>query len=185
MDRNGNEGADRPVILIGFMGAGKSTVGRWLSRRLSWRFLDTDAMIEARAGMTVSRIFETRGEDAFRETESAVIGELARLRGPAIVSTGGGVPLREDNRRVLRNIGYVVYLRVRPETVCRRLARDRSRPLLQGCDRNEKVTALLSARDPVYTETAHLTVDTDRKRPEQIGEEILSGIPGLSRQTEN
>ncbi len=164
------------IILIGFMGAGKTTVGRSLSRRLQRQLLDTDAMIEARAGMSVSRIFETEGEASFRRTESEVLSGLAQRRSPVIVSTGGGMPLREENRRMLRQMGHVVYLRVKPETVCARLASDTSRPLLQGGDRKEKIRALLAERGPVYEAAAHIAVDTDRKRPDQIAEEILKAL---------
>lgn len=166
---------DRHIILIGFMGAGKTTVGKWLSRKLSWQLLDTDAMIEARADMTIARIFETQGEEAFRTTETEVLSGLAKRLKPVIISTGGGMPMREENRQMLRKLGWVVYLRVCPETVCERLARDVSRPLLAGGDRREKVSALLNLRGPVYEETAHLVVDVDGKTPEEIGEEILRG----------
>ncbi len=168
--------AERHIVLIGFMGAGKSTVGRWLSRKLSRQLLDTDAMIEAGAGMTIREIFAVRGEDAFRAAETEVLKGLAARRMPVIVSTGGGMPMRAENRTALRQLGYVVYLRVKPETVCKRLAGDTTRPLLAGNDRQQKVKELLRQRGPVYEETAHLTVDTDGRGPEEIAEEILSGL---------
>ncbi len=161
------------IVLIGFMGAGKSTVGRWLSRKLSRQLLDTDAMIEAGAGMTISEIFATRGEEAFRAAETEVLTGLAARRQPVVISTGGGLPVRAENREALRKLGCVVYLRVKPETVCERLAGDHSRPLLAGDDRQRKVESLLAQRGPIYEETAHLTVDVDGRTPEMIGEEIL------------
>ena len=139
------------IILIGFMGAGKSTVARSLSRRLP----------------------------SFRRTESGVLAGLAERRSPVIISTGGGLPMREENRRVLRQMGRVVYLRVKPETVCARLASDTTRPLLQGGDRKEKIRALLAERGPFYEAAAHFAVDTDGKRPDQIAEEILTAL-GMS-----
>ncbi len=161
------------IVLIGFMGAGKSTVGRWLSRKLSRQLLDTDAMIEARAGMTISEIFAARGEEAFRTAETEVLAGLAQRRQPVIVSTGGGMPMRAENREALRKLGSVVYLRVKPKTVCERLTGDTSRPLLAGDDRQKKVETLLAQRGPVYEEAAHLTVDVDGRGPEEIAEEIL------------
>lgn len=165
------------IILIGFMGAGKSTVGRCLSRKLSRQLLDTDAMIEARAGMTISEIFASQGEEAFRTTETEVLSGLAQRQTPVIVSTGGGMPMRRDNREALRNLGYVVWLRVRPETVCARLAGDTTRPLLAGDDRRQKARVLLAERDPIYEETAHLIVDADEREPEEIAQEILAKLP--------
>lgn len=164
------------IILIGFMGAGKSTVGRRLSRKLSRQLLDTDAMIEARAGMTVSEIFASRGEAAFRATETEVLAGLALRREPVIISTGGGMPMRPENREALRKLGHVVWLRVKPGTVCERLAGDNTRPLLAGDDRQQKVEALLAQRGPIYGETAHLTVDADGRAPEEIAEEILTKL---------
>lgn len=161
------------IVLIGFMGAGKSTVGRWLSRKLSRQLLDTDAMIEARAGMTISEIFAARGEEAFRAAETEVLAGLAQRRQPVIVSTGGGMPMRAENREALRKLGSVVYLRVKPETVCERLAGDTTRPLLAGDDRQRKVETLLAQRGPIYEKAAHLTVDADARGPEAIAEEIL------------
>ncbi len=169
-------GQEKHIVLIGFMGAGKSTVGRCLSRMLSRQLLDTDAMIEARAGMSVSEIFETRGEEAFRGIETEVLSGLAKRRVPVIVSTGGGMPMREENRRKLQKLGLVVYLRVRPETVCRRLADDTARPLLAGGDRRQRVDELLRLRDPVYMSAARLIVDTDEKTPDAVAEEILRGM---------
>ncbi len=166
-------GGGQHIILIGFMGAGKSTIGRWLSRKLSRQLLDTDAMIEARAGMTISEIFAVRGEDAFRTAETEVLEGLAQRRQPVIISTGGGMPMREENRRALRSLGRVVYLRTKPETVCERLAGDTTRPLLAGGDRQQKAKELLARRGPVYEETAHLAVDTDGRTPEEIAEEII------------
>ncbi len=172
-DKEPLRGDGRNIILIGFMGAGKSTVGRVLSRRLYRQLLDTDAMIEARAGMTVSEIFASLGEEAFRGTETEVLKGLRQLKNPVIISTGGGMPLREENRTALRELGCVVYLRVQPETVCERLAEDDSRPLLAGGDRRQKVETLLARRGPVYEAAAHLIVDADGRTPEEIAEEIM------------
>lgn len=166
---------DRHMILIGFMGAGKTTVGRCLSSRMSRELLDMDEMIESEAGMTISRIFETSGEEAFRRIESEVLKKLAEWKEPAVISTGGGAPLREENRKLLSAMGTVVYLQVLPETVLVRLSGDTARPLLQGDGREEKVRQLLVSRDPIYRQAAHMTVKTDGRSPEEIAGEILKG----------
>lgn len=169
MDRD-----EKHIVLIGFMGAGKTVVGKCLSRQLSRQMLDTDAMIEARAGMTINDIFRTQGEETFRVIEAEVIASLTEFRDPVIISTGGGVPLREENQRALKELGRVVYLRVQPETVLRRLYGDTTRPILQGGDKKEKVTGLLEYRGPIYEKTAHLTVDVDQKKPEEIARQIIA-----------
>lgn len=143
---------------------------------LSRKLLDTDAMIEERAGMTIGEIFADRGEASFRQTETEVLQELAAMEFPAVISTGGGMPLKEKNRRALRTMGMVVYLMVRPETVLQRLAGDTARPLLQGEDKSGKVKSLLTQRDPVYREAAHIVVETDGKKPEVIAAEILDRL---------
>lgn len=167
---------DKHIVLIGFMGAGKTTVGRQLARLTSARLLDTDAMIEKQAGMTVSRIFETRGEDFFRRTETLVLEELAEMDRPAVISTGGGMPMKDENQRALRAMGCVVYLRTEPQTVLQRLSGDTTRPLLQGEGKEERVKQLLALRDPVYRETAHLVVETDGRKPAKIAEDILNRL---------
>lgn len=161
------------IILIGFMGAGKTTVGRTLSKETGISLFDTDLLIETRAGMRVSKIFEISGEEEFRRLETETVRELADTSGDWVLSTGGGLPLKEENRRLLRQAGTVVYLRVRPETVIRRLKGDTSRPLLSGEDVRDRVRALLESRSPVYESTAHLTVDVDEKSPVEICREIL------------
>lgn len=168
--------SDRHIILIGFMGAGKTTVGKRLAEMLSRRLLDMDSMIEETAGMSVSRIFDVMGEEAFRRIESEVLVDLAASEEAAVVSTGGGVPLREENRKALREMGLVVYLRVDPDTVLERLADDTSRPLLAGADKRERVESLLAIRDPIYRETAQRTVAAAGRSPEEIAREIADMV---------
>ena len=153
------------LILTGFMGAGKTTVGKALSSLMSRPLLDTDQLIEAQAGMSVSRIFEVWGEEEFRRLETETIRTILDRKEAVVLSVGGGLPLRQA--------GQVVYLRVKPQTVLTRLKGDTTRPLLQGGDVEEKVRNLLTLRGPVYEEGAHLIVDVDGKTPQQIGEEIL------------
>lgn len=164
------------IILIGFMGAGKTTVGRWLQRKTSWPLLDTDQLIEKEAGMTISQIFETQGEEEFRRLETETIRSLICREEDWILSAGGGMPLKEENRQLLRQAGAVVYLKVCAGTVLRRLKGDTTRPLLAGGDRKKKAEALLNLRGPVYESAAHITVETDDRRPEDIAEQILSSL---------
>ncbi len=161
------------IILIGFMGAGKTTVGRTLSGETGIPLFDTDLMIEERAGMRVSQIFESLGEEEFRRLETETVKSLAARREDWVVSTGGGLPLKEENRRLLRQAGTVVYLRVSPETVAERLKGDTSRPLLLGEDAGGRMRALLESRSPVYEAAAHFLVDVDGKSPVEICQEIL------------
>lgn len=161
------------IILIGFMGAGKTTIGQTLARRLNRPLFDTDQLIEEQAGMSVSRIFEKYGEEEFRRLETETIRSMIFAEEDWVLSVGGGLPLREENRRLLKQAGTVVYLRVRSGTVLERLKGDTTRPLLQGGDVKTKVENLLSYRSPIYEEASHVTVDVDQKTPDQIGEEIL------------
>lgn len=161
------------IILIGFMGAGKTTIGQTLARRLNRPLFDTDQLIEEQAGMSVSQIFEKYGEEEFRRLETETIRSMIFVEEDWVLSVGGGLPLREENRRLLKQAGTVVYLRVRSGTVLERLKGDTTRPLLQGGDVKAKVEKLLSYRSPIYEEAAHVTVDVDGKPPDEIGEEIL------------
>lgn len=142
-------------------GSGKSTVGRQLSRRLRLPFFDSDQVIEQRLGCAIRDFFAQAGEEAFRDIEEQVIGELAR--GPAcVVATGGGAVLREANRRNLREAGQVIYLRSTPEELYRRLRHDTQRPLLQVADPLAKLRAMYAERDPLYREAAHFQIENGR-----------------------
>lgn len=142
-------------------GAGKSSVGRHLARRLGVPFADSDARIEARLGETVRSFFERAGEAAFRDLEQATLAELC-AGPPAVLATGGGAVLREANRRALHEHATVVYLRAPPEELHRRLRHDTQRPLLQVGDPRAKLQQLFHERDPLYRETAHFVIETGR-----------------------
>ncbi|WP_333709278.1 shikimate kinase [Tepidimonas ignava] len=149
------------VVLIGLPGAGKSTVGRQLARRLQVPFVDSDAVIEDRIGCTIREFFEREGEEAFRDLEEAVLDELTQGP-PCVLSTGGGAVLRPLNRQRLRARGRVFYLRSTPEELYRRLRHDRTRPLLQVADPLQRLRDLYAVRDPLYRETAHYVIETGR-----------------------
>lgn len=161
------------LILIGFMGAGKTSVGEELAGRFGKTLIDTDRMIEERAGMSISDIFAVQGEEAFRRLETEVLEQLISEASGEMISVGGGLPLREENRKLLKKLGTVIYLRVRPETVLARLKGDTTRPLLQGDDVEEKVNSLLSKRGPIYEMAADRIISVDGRSVEQIADAII------------
>lgn len=149
------------LILIGFMGSGKSTVGRELHSRLGYELVDMDTVIEQREGRPIARIFEESGEEYFRDLETELLKELNDgSGGRRIISTGGGVVGREENRELLRHMGYVIWLHAPVNVIYERTSRNRERPLLQTENPIAKIEALMEKRQPWYEETAHLKVDT-------------------------
>ena len=161
------------IVLIGFMGCGKTTVGQALAEQLSYEFLDTDLYIEAKEEMAISEIFSGKGEDYFRNLETSSLRELVEQTEKTIVSSGGGLPLRPENAKLLQNLGFVIYLKVEKDTVLERLQGDTTRPLLQCEDPEKKVEELLEYRNPIYEVGAHLVVSVDHKSVEEIVEEIV------------
>jgi len=147
----------RNVYLVGLMGAGKTTVGKALAKRLGYRFVDSDHEVELRTGVSLATIFEIEGEDGFRRREAQLITELAGLK-RHVVATGGGSVLRPENRLALRSSGTVVYLDVPLNTLHERTRHDRKRPLLQVSDPRQKLRELLAQRDPLYREVADVTI---------------------------
>lgn len=162
------------VVLVGFMGAGKSTVAAALVKCGDFSLVDLDADIEQRAGMTIKEIFRQRGESAFRDFESLALQELRRKTG-LVVATGGGVLGRPENRDLIRTIGRVVYLRAPFKTLQRRLKLSSERPLVKEQPNWNALKSLLLSRSPFY-ETADLIIDTDNKNPEKIATEILQRL---------
>ncbi len=160
------------IVLVGFMGCGKSTIARKLGAMLGYPVVDVDSEIEAKAGMPIARIFETRGEDYFRQLEAAVLQEIGGRAGRFIIATGGGVVGRKRNRGLVRQLGYVVWLQVTRDVILERTARNRDRPLLQTDDPAARIDALLAEREPLYHEVADLELDTT----ELDAEEIACGI---------
>ena len=155
------------------MGAGKSTVGRTLARRLGRRFVDTDAEIETRCGVRIPLIFEIEGEAGFRQRERTVIEDLTALEG-IVLATGGGAVIAAENRRVLAARGTVVYLRAQPADLIRRLRHDRNRPLLMTADPLMRLQELYAERDPLYREIADIIVETGRQKVQLLARQLLS-----------
>jgi len=146
------------IYLVGLMGAGKTTIGRQLARRLGRRFYDSDHEIVARTGVPIPTIFEIEGEEGFRRRESLAIVELTSGT-DIVLATGGGVVLSPENRKRLHDTGWVVYLNVPPVMLFERTRHDRNRPLLRVENPLGKLEELHALRDPLYRETAHLVVD--------------------------
>jgi shikimate kinase len=159
-------------IIIGMMGTGKTTVGKELSKRLNFEWKDTDQELEARFGCTIAEYFSRYGEEAFRQEESRLLGML--LNGsPLLLTTGGGIVLKEENRAMMREKGFVVQLFAEPEEIIRRLSPvTHERPLLQG-SLHEKVYTIMKEREGLY-DFADLTVDTTGRSIDGIVQEILS-----------
>ncbi|KAA0691823.1 shikimate kinase AroK [Halopseudomonas laoshanensis] len=167
----------RNVFLIGPMGAGKSTIGRLLAKELKYPFKDSDREIEARTGADIPWIFDVEGEEGFREREEAMIAELVQEHG-IILATGGGVVMREANRRALSANGLVVYLRTSVDQQLQRTSKDRQRPLLLNADPEKVLRDLMARRDPLYSEIADVTIDTDQRGPKIVVNTILSRLQG-------
>lgn len=148
------------LVLVGPMGAGKSSIGRRLAERFALAFVDADRDVELRTGASVGTIFDCEGEAGFRARERATLAELLAVSGQ-VIATGGGAVLDADNRRRMREHAFVVSLQVGVASQLQRLARDRSRPLLQRDDREQALQQLASARAPLYAEIADLAFDTD------------------------
>lgn len=160
------------IFLVGMMGAGKTTVGRLLARRLSRRFIDSDDEIETRCGVRIPVIFEIEGEAGFRARECAVVDELTALEG-IVLATGGGAVLDPGNRRVLAARGTVVYLRAHPSDLLRRVRNDRNRPLLMTPDPMRRLEELYAQRDPLYREVADIIVETGRQKVQVLARQLL------------
>lgn len=160
------------LYLVGMMGAGKSTVGRLLARRLKLRFLDCDHEIERRCGVKIPVIFEIEGEAGFRARESEALAELTALKG-IVLATGGGAVLSAGNRRCLAEHGTVVYLRARPEDLYGRVRHDRNRPLLATADPLRRLRELHAERDPLYAAIADLVIDTGKQTVQALARELV------------
>jgi shikimate kinase len=163
------------LILVGMMGAGKTTVGRVLARRLKRPFYDSDEEIERRCGVRIPVIFDIEGESGFRAREASVIADLCALDG-IVLATGGGAVLAEGNRRELARSGIVVYLHARPGQLWQRVRHDRNRPLLATPDPQKKLEDLYAQRDPLYREVAHVVMETGRQSVQTLAKDLLAQL---------
>jgi shikimate kinase len=164
----------RLIVLVGMMGAGKSTIGRRLAARLNLPFIDADTEIEAAAGMTIPEIFELHGEPHFRDGEARVIARLLD-GGPAVLATGGGSFMREETRRRVAEKAVSIWLKAEPDIILRRIKRRADRPLLQTPDPAATVSRLLSEREPVY-QHADLTIASRDVPHDKVVDECLDAL---------
>lgn len=162
------------IALIGFMGSGKSSVGRRLAGRLGFHFVDTDALIVRRANQPIAEIFAQRGEEHFRREERLALESLRGAR-RRVIATGGGIVLNAENVALLRDLAFVVWLRASEETIFERVSRTDKRPLLRTENPRETIRTLLAARLPLYEKAAHFAVETSAQPHAEIAEAIISG----------
>ncbi|MGX2950112.1 shikimate kinase AroK [Ursidibacter sp. B-7004-1] len=168
----------RNIFLIGPMGAGKSTIGRQLAQMLNMDFLDSDSVIEERAGADIDWIFDIEGEAGFRKREERIINELTQSQG-LVLSTGGGSVLSKDNRNALSARGIVVYLETSIDKQFERTQRDKKRPLLQTEDPYQVLQELAKIRNPLYEEIADITLQTDEQAAKVVATQIIEMMDNL------
>ncbi|MCC7201128.1 MAG: shikimate kinase [Nitrospirae bacterium] len=164
------------IILTGFMGSGKTAVGRSLAGRLGYAFTDTDLLVEAKTGKTINEIFETDGEAFFRNQETMILEELTGVN-ERVISTGGGIVTKEENIIKLRKIGFIIWLKASPETVYNRVCDENHRPLLKTDNPLEQIKRLMSRREQAYSK-ADLTIDTDGLEVDDIVDIIIEKAMG-------
>lgn len=169
------------IVLIGFMGTGKTTVGKDLSQKLSMDYIDTDALIQERMGISINEIFEKYGEDFFRKIEKNIIDEISATKN-TIILCGGGVVLNQENIPKLRENGKTILLKAQPITIYHRVKEDHSRPLLKGRMSLETIEKLLKEREEAYATSADLTIETDGKMVEEITSEIITKLNALAKE---
>lgn len=163
------------IFLIGFMGAGKSTIARYLHRKYGMEWLEMDKEIERKQGMPISEIFRLKGEEYFRELETELLLSLEEKE-HTVVSCGGGVPLRSCNVEAMKKSGIIVFLTARPETILERVKDSHDRPLLEGHKDVEYIAELLAGRQKKYEAAAEFLTATDGRSAEEIGEEIYHHV---------
>ncbi len=156
------------IILIGFMGAGKTTVGTLLAKEKGMKFVDTDERIVKEQGIRIPDLFARQGEGYFRDLETDLLKRMQEDTNCSVISVGGGMPVREENRTLLKTLGCVVYLTATKETILSRVQRDGSRPMLEGEDLEARVERLMKEREALYRKAAHLEVWTDKRSVYQV-----------------
>ena len=162
------------ILLTGFMGAGKTTVGKKLAKRLGYLFIDTDREIEKEQGCSITEIFKYGGEECFRDLETDILQKL-QTKQNLVIATGGGMVLRNENRSLMQSLGTRVYLKVELQELMRRLKKDKKRPLLQKSKPEEHILEMLQQRKSIYEE-AECIIDTTDLSPHQMVTEIIRKI---------
>lgn len=167
----------RHVVLIGLMGAGKTTVGAAVAERLGRRFVDTDEVVEATTGRAVGDIFARGGEREFRVLERQAVADVCATPTPGVIACGGGAVLDPANRRELRRTGFVVWLQAPPAVLADRAARSGDRPLLAGGSAQATLERLASVREGAYESTADATVDTEGRSVDEVVDAVVAALP--------
>lgn len=179
VSHNKTMSADHPspcrenIVLVGFMGSGKSSIGRQLARRLGFQFLDTDQLIIERTHKEIAQIFQEEGEPAFRDLETATLNSISHLS-RCVIATGGGAVLREQNRALMRELGFVVGLTASEDVIFERVSRNHKRPLLHTPNPRETLSQLLASRREVYAAAAQFTLDTTHLSHAQAVEAVIA-----------
>jgi len=164
------------IILMGFMGCGKSTIGKKLSDKLNISLIDTDSLIEQSAGMCISEIFSKHGEVYFRALEATCLDNIKNELEYSVISLGGGTPLKEENRKRIKELGHVIYLKASPETIYKRTRNSNTRPLLQCDDPLSKIKTLLHERDSIYESLADIVILVDGKEVYEVVDQIVEAL---------
>ena len=167
--------APQKIVLVGPMGAGKSTIGRLISKQLQLPFKDSDTVIEERSGADIPWIFDVEGERGFRQRETLVLRDLLE-ESPLVLATGGGIVLKEENRQLLKRADVVIYLSADLAHLVQRTEKDKKRPLLQVDDPQAQLALLLEQRDPLYRQVATRIVTTDTRSPKLVAKEIVNNL---------
>ena len=170
------------IFLVGMMGAGKTTIGKALAKKLERKFLDTDQEVIRRTGVAIPIIFDIEGEIGFRNREQAVLEEVIKME-DIVLATGGGIVLHQANREALKSRGTVIYLRASVDHLWRRTRRNRNRPLLQTSNLLETLRSLHEQRDPLYHEVADIIVDTSSQSVQRLTNELLQRLNDFSART--
>jgi len=168
------------IYLVGLMGAGKTTIGRQLAKALSVPFYDSDKAIEERTGVDIPTIFEFEGEEGFRDREQKMIEQLTQIEG-IVLATGGGAILRDENRRLLKENGFIVYLQCSVERILERTRRDTQRPLLKTDNPKDRIETLFIQREPLYLSCADFKIDTGIMQSKEVVNHILAEYRSVTR----
>jgi len=169
------EKISKNIFLIGMMGSWKSTVGKKIAKSLNYNFIDTDDYIEDLFGMSISQIFETKGENEFRKIESRVFIEKCKEK-KHLIATGGGIVIKRENREALKNDGITLLLKAKPETLSIRIKNTNKRPLLNGNDSLFRLSQIWKKRKIYYENAAHITIETDKFSSNQVAKMVIKEL---------